>query len=50
MKTREEAEEVLGELLNQLNVLKQFLDFEIERDDACDGAAYYISIRKKGKN
>ena len=45
MKTREEAEEVLEEVLNQLNVLKRFLDFSIERDAACDGAAYYISIR-----
>lgn len=45
MKTREDAEEVLEEVLSQLNVLKRFLDFKIERDDACDGAAYYIIIR-----
>ena len=45
MKTREDAEEVLEEIQKQLNVLKCYLHFEIERDDACDGAAYYISIR-----
>jgi len=45
MDTKEEAEEVRDEIIKQLGLLKRYLHFEIERDDACDGAAYYVSIR-----
>ena len=45
MKTKEEAEEVLSELLNRVGILKRYLKFQIRADADRDGSEYHISIR-----